>query len=221
MVIFTYIIHTTSAALRAAATSGNFSMHNPLNKKIAICLLSIVGLSACSTVADAPADLAVNLDTAEGMIDAFYSFDANKLQPFLSQAGEAQASILSYQAWADGGNYLVMFRGPCEEEADNIISCSITVQDDPVVALETGFNVTDTFHIQFEGSSIVGVKTSSNDQPIYFEARKWVESNLPEVMEGPCKLTDGQREKPSDCARAMTDGYQQFMVFKKTEAKAQ
>jgi hypothetical protein len=87
------------------------------------------------------------------------------------------------------------------------------------VALETGFNVTDTFHLKFEGSSIVGVETSSNDQPIYFEARKWVESNLPEVMEGPCRRTDGQRETPRDCARAMTDGYKQFMVVKKAEAK--
>jgi hypothetical protein len=194
-------------------------MQNYLNKKVVICLMSIVGLSACSTVANAPADLAVNLETAEGMIDAFYSFDATKLQPFLSEAGEAQASILSYQAWADGGNYLVMFREPCEEEAENIISCSITVQDDPVVALETGFNVTDTFHLKFEGSNIVGVKTSSNDQPIYFKARKWVESNLPEVMEGSCKRTDGQRETPRDCARAMTDGYKQFMVVKKAKAK--
>jgi len=32
-------------------------------------------------VANAPADLAVKLETAEGMIDAFYSFDATKLQP--------------------------------------------------------------------------------------------------------------------------------------------
>jgi hypothetical protein len=38
-------------------------------------------------------------------------------------------------------------------------------------------------------------------------------------MEGPCKRTDGQRETPSDCARAMTDGYKQFMVVKKAEAK--
>ena len=57
-------------------------MLEPLNKKVAICLLSIVGLSAYSTVANAPADLVVKLETAEGMIDAFYSFDATKLLLF-------------------------------------------------------------------------------------------------------------------------------------------
>jgi hypothetical protein len=198
---------------------GELSMYKTLNKKAALCLLSMVGLSACSTEGDAAADLAGNLETAEGMIDAFYSFDASMLQPFLSQAGEAEASILGYQAWAEGGHYIVMSRGACEEEAENIISCGITVQDDPVVALETGFNVTDTFQLTFEDSIIVGVKTSSNDQPIYYEAGKWVEANLPEVMEGPCKRTDGQRETPGDCARAMTDGYRQFMVAKKAEAE--
>jgi hypothetical protein len=85
------------------------------------------------------------------------------------------------------------------------------VQDDPVLALETDFNVTDTFHITFSETVITNVDTSSNDQPIYYEAREWVEENMPEIIEGPCKRTEGIRDSPGVCARAMTEGYRQFM----------
>jgi len=193
-------------------------MYKSLKERIAIFALCIIGMSTCFGATDTTAELVSNLETAEGMIDAFYSFDPNALQPFLAAAGESEAGILSYQAWAEGGNYIVLSRTPCVSETETTISCSITVQDDPVVALETGFNVTDTFHITFEDAVIVGVETSSNDQPIYYEAREWVEANLPEVMMGPCKRIDGVRETPGDCARAMTDGYKQFMVAKKAEA---
>lgn len=193
-------------------------MYKSLKKRTAMYVLGTIGLAACSGETDSAAELATNIETAEGMIDAFYSFDPNRLQPFLSEAGDSETGILGYQAWAEGGNYIVLERAACIPESEDTIACAITVQDDPVVALETGFNVTDTFHITFKDSVITGVETSSNDQPIYYEARKWVEANLPEVMEGPCKRTDGVRDTPGDCARAMTDGYSQFMVAKKAEA---
>ena len=152
---------------------------------------------------------AENSKTAEGFIDAFYSFDPDQLKPFLADADETADRILWYQGWAEGGNYIVMERAGCEVESPTKINCPVTVQDDPVVALKTGFNVTDTFHITFDGNRIASIETSSNDQPIYYEARKWVEANMPEVMAGPCS-----REKdeltPGDCARAMTEGYKQF-----------
>ena len=193
-------------------------MFNLFKKPTTLYLLSLVGLSACSNEA-ASTDLAANLETAEGMIDAFYSFDPAKLQPFLNKAGKAEAAILSYQAWAQGGNYIVLKRTPCVSESTDTISCSITVQDDPVVALETGYNVTDTFHITFADGVIVNVDTSSDDQPIYYEARKWVEANMPEVMEGPCKQVDGIRETPGDCARAITAGYKKYIeVLKSADA---
>src|SRR5690606_8354164 len=68
--------------------------------------LCLVGLAACSSestegtamtspaIPDEAAALAADLATAEGMIDAFYTFDPDKLRPFLSQAGESGASIL-------------------------------------------------------------------------------------------------------------------------------
>lgn len=195
-------------------------MNDALKNRSAAAAISLFILAACSSEQDNADQLAADLSTAEGMIDAFYSFDASRLQPYLSEAGEAEAAVLGYQAWAEGGNYKVLERAPCASESADTIACAITVQDDPVLALETGFNVTDTFHITFAEAKIVGVETSSNDQPIYYEAREWVEENLPEVMEGPCRREEGIRETPGDCARAMTDGYKQFMEARKAEEAA-
>ena len=148
--------------------------------------------------------------TAEGFIDAFYSFDPEQLKPFLADAGDSALRISYYQGWAEGGNYKVLNRGACEAESPTLFQCPITVQDDPVVELKTGFNVTDTFHLTFGATKITSIKTSSDDQPIYYEARKWVEANMPEVMTGPCLDRNKGGKTPGDCARAMTEGYKQF-----------
>jgi len=177
--------------------------------------LCSLGLLACFSEEDRASLVTGNLATAEEMIDAFYSFDASKLQPFLLEAGESEQGILGYQGWAEGGNYIIVSRSPCVAESEVEISCAITVQDDPVLALETDFNVTDTFHITFSETVITNVDTSSNDQPIYYEAREWVEENMPEIIEGPCKRTEGIRDSPGVCARAMTEGYRQFMKAQK------
>jgi len=150
--------------------------------------------------------LAQNLATAEGFIDAFYSFDPERLGFFLEQTDESASDILYYQGWAEGGNYQVLNRAACVADSPQLIHCAITVKDDPVQALKTGFDVTDTFHLTFAGPNIVSIDTSSNDQPIYHEARKWVEQNKPEVMAGPC-LRSPDGGTPGDCARAMTQGY--------------
>ncbi len=174
-------------------------------------LLVLATLCTAATSADT-ADLeSRNLATAEGLIDAFYSFDAEQLKPFLSEAEESATGILYYQGWAEGGNYIVLERTPCAAESAELFRCAITVQDDPVVALKTGFNVTDTFTVTFEGTDIVSIKTSSNDQPIYYEARDWVLENMPEVMSGPCQGFFAGGPTPGDCARAMTEGYRRFM----------
>ena len=157
------------------------------------------------------ADLLVNLQTAERFIDAFYSFDRGRLEPFLAQAPGSAAKILYYQGWAEGGNYKVLDRSTCVSTSGLVIDCAITVQDDPVVALKTGFNVTDTFSLTFNDAAITAVDTSSNDQPVYFKAREWVAATMPDVMSGPCKgLSDGSGTTPGDCARAMTEGYAAF-----------
>ena len=178
------------------------------------CFSALIG---CSRELSSDNTEAIQLQKAEEMIDAFYSFEAERLRPILDTAGEAQAKLLDYQGWAEGGNYLIMERAPCTPVASAQIDCAITVQDDPVLALETGFNVTDTFHLSFDGQNIVDVNTSSNDQPIYYEARQWVQENMPEVMAGPCRRENGLRVTPGDCARAMTDGYARFLKTKKSE----
>ena len=153
--------------------------------------------------------------TAEGFIDAFYSFDPEQLKPFLADTEESAPRLSYYQGWAEGGNYKVLDRGACEPKSPTLFQCPITVQDDPVVELKTGFNVTDTFHLTFDTTKITSIKTSSDDQPIYYEAREWVEANMPEVMTGPCLNRNKGGETPGDCARAMTEGYKQFYAATK------
>lgn len=154
--------------------------------------------------------VAGRLTIAESIIDAFYSFESEKLRPFLADAGDSAREILYYQGWAEGGNYKIVRRAPCVAEADDRISCSITVEDDPVLALRTEFRVTDTFTISFDGMDISNVETSSNDQPIYYQAYDWVVENMPEIMDGPCRGFFADGTTPGDCARAMTEGYRRF-----------
>lgn len=159
---------------------------------------------------EAKSEESAQLAYAESFIDAFYSFDPSQLASLMVAAEESRPRLLYYQGWAEGGNYIVLDRASCAMEEVNRVACPVTVQDDPVVALKTGFNVTDTFHLTFDGETLVAVDTSSNDQPIYYEARKWVEANMPEVMSGPCKNRNSEDATPGDCARAMTKGYAAF-----------
>ena len=153
---------------------------------------------------------AERLAIAEAMIDAFYSFDPEPLAALLIDAGESADQLLYYQGWAEGGNYKIIERGACVAVSQVQVRCPVTVEDDPVMALGTDFKVTDTFTITFEGTTISGVETSSNDQPIYYLARDWVQANMPEIMEGPCKDSFAGGATPGDCARAMAEGYRAF-----------
>jgi hypothetical protein len=151
-----------------------------------------------------------NLATAEALIEAFYSFDPTKLEPLLAHATESAAPMLYYQGWAEGGNYKVLKRNPCEAQPVGVITCAITVQDDPVLALRTGFNVTDTFTISFNNETVVAVDTASNDQPIYFAALEWLFEHQPEIPSGPCAGFFADGTTPGDCARAVTEGFAQY-----------
>jgi hypothetical protein len=171
-----------------------------------------------STMAAAPVEMMRSVEaapadpvaTAEAFIDAFYSFDRDRLAAFLAAAPESAPRLLYYQGWAEGGNYAVLERTPCSLDEDGVVHCPVRVRDDPVVALGTGFNVTDTFHLDFVDGVIVEVETSSNDQPIYYQALEWVEANMPEILDGPCANRDTPEGTPGDCARAMTRGYAAF-----------
>lgn len=149
---------------------------------------------------------------AESFIDAFYSFDPERLAPIMASAPETAPRLLYYQGSAKGGNYEVLLRTPCARDAEGIVNCPVKVKDDRVQALGTGFDVTDTFHLSFEEGVLVKVTTSSNDQDIYREAAVWVRENMPEVMAGPCANRNTPEGTPVECSRAMTAGYKAFVA---------
>ncbi len=79
-----------------------------------------------------------------------------------------------------------------------------------MLALAVDFFVTDTFEIKFEDGKVSSVETSSNDLPIYYEARDWVLSNLPELVAEPCEGFFAGGATPGACAQAMAEGYRRF-----------
>lgn len=154
-----------------------------------------------------------NIDTenssiANAFIDAFYSFDPEKLESILPAAPESRASILYYQKWAECGNYEVLKRNDLIHMNDSIIKCPVTVKDDLIGALELDFNATDTFHLVISDGSIRSVSTSSNDPEMYFEAKEWVRINRSELIKKSCEGEDGP--SPCECVKAMIKGFSEF-----------
>ena len=172
----------------------------------------LIALLAC----DASVETTIQIDdesylsTAEAFIDAFYSFDPLALEATLSSAAGSVLAITYYQGWAEGGNYKIVDRKHCEIKAANVVSCSITVEDDPMLALGIDFDVTDTFEITFTDTAITAVETSSDDIQLYYDARDWVRRELPALVEEPCQGYFDGGPTPGDCARAMAQGYIQF-----------
>jgi hypothetical protein len=185
-------------------------MHRLL--RLAFASVAIITTVSCddseSTLAES--NFAENISTAEALIDAFYSFDRGSLESFLPLAAESIPSIVYYQGWAEGGNYKIVNRRPCEEKGSNVISCAITVEDDPMLALGIDFKVTDTFEISFQNGEIKSVETSSDDMQVYYDAAEWVRRELPELVEKPCQGFFAGGPTPGDCARAMAEGYRRF-----------
>ena len=180
--------------------------------RLAVAFVAIITIISCYDSENTTADSnhAANISTAEAFIDAFYSFDRSSLASFLSLAEESIPSIAYYQGWAEGGNYKIVNRRPCEEKESNIIRCAITVEDDPMLALGIDFKVTDTFEISFQNGEIKSVETSSDDMQVYYDAGEWVRRELPELVENPCQGFFAGGPTPGDCARAMAEGYRRF-----------
>jgi hypothetical protein len=172
----------------------------------------VAGLQACALTDSSvsPADTEGLLLIAESLIDDFYSFDSARLEKALASAEDSKESLLYYQGWAVGGNYEIVERKRCALKASNIVSCSITVKDDPMLALAVDFFVTDTFEITFEDRRVSSVETSSNDLPIYYQARDWVRANMPELVAQPCEGFFAGGPTPGNCAQAMAEGYRAF-----------
>ena len=156
-----------------------------------------------------------NVVLANEFIDAFYSFNRNRLDSVLSYAEKSKPSILYYQGWAEGGNYEIIERHQFVVKNDSLVICPITVKDDLIAVLEIDFWVTDTFHITIKNRHIISVRTSSNDPPIYLEADEWVRKNRSQLIEEPCQDAWEGGPTPGECARAMLKGYEDFMNYKK------
>jgi hypothetical protein len=148
-----------------------------------------------------------DLVVAERLIDAFYSFDPAQLRVAMSDAPVSQPQLLYYQGWAKGGNYAVLERKPCRHAAGDEVSCEITVRDDLIAALGTGYWVTDTFHLTLRDGRIIKVRNSSNDPPDFDQALNWVKRERPDVMTGPCKGFFAGGPTPQDCVRAVVAGF--------------
>lgn len=147
------------------------------------------------------------LIAAERLIDAFYSFDPAQLRAAMTHAPASQPQLLYYQGWAQGGNYAVLERQPCRFTAHGEVSCDITVRDDLIATLGTGYWVTDTFHLTVRDGRIVKVQNSSNDPPDFERALNWLKRERPEVMTGPCKGFFAGGPTPQDCVRAVVAGF--------------
>ena len=169
-------------------------------------------LAACgdSVESETELDNPQKISAAEAFIDAFYSFNQVALEVTLSSAEESIPSIGFYQGWAEGGNYEIVDRMPCEVRSVELISCSITVKDDLIGALGVDFNVTDTFHLTFSDGSIVSVETSSNDPQVFYDAENWVRENRPELIREPCRGYRDGGPTPGKCVQAMVQGYAEF-----------
>jgi hypothetical protein len=152
------------------------------------------------------------LNVAETFIDRLYAFDSAELNAMLGTAADSIPSISFYQGWAEGGHSQVVQRRPCEATGPQRVSCSITVQDDLMLALGIDFNVTDTFTLSFAEGEIASVATSSNALQVFWNAQEWVNEEHPELIGVPCQgMFDGGLT-PGECVRAMVEGYARFAV---------
>lgn len=178
----------------------------------------LLGLSGCA--APTPPVRSVGstpLVAAEKLIDAFYSFDPGQLLAAMADAAGSQPQIVYYQGWAEGGNYKVLERQPCQFASEGEVTCAITVRDDLIAALGTGYWVTDKFHLTLDSGRIVTVRTSSNDPPEFDLALAWLRREQPNLMTGPCHGFFAGGPTPDDCVRAVVRGFKAYRVPKQSE----
>jgi hypothetical protein len=189
----------------------------------AACLLILAscgsprGESVTTTTASAGAPTAGDdqnpeqIASAEAFVDAFYSFDADALAATLSSAPDSRAAMLSYQGWAEGGNYKVLERHGCQVVSVDYVECPVTVEDDLLLNLGSDFKVTDQFNLRFEGPSIISVTTESDDPELVSQAFDWVFVNYPEFADGPCVGYEvNDLATPQECAVAVTTVFKEF-----------
>ena len=155
-------------------------------------------------------DQALNL--AENFITTFYSWDLNLLETLIAEDADSLA-ITYYQGWAEGANYAIKIRRPCERDS-NEISCAITVTDDFGRAM--GYTATDTFRLTIRDGQISGVTFSADDPPVFQELQEWIMTDRPEVFTGPCLDMFAGGTSPHACSAAVVKSAVEFMAARET-----
>lgn len=181
---------------------------------LTIFLATSLGSVGCGPPSVAASRPVANLTAAERFIDAFYSFDRARLARLLSSAEASAPGILFYQGWAQGGNYRVRHRAPCEVEPENRVRCAITVEDDLIKALRLAVYVTDTFRITVTDGRVRQVVTSSNDPPLFVEALAWVRREKADRIRVPCEGFFAGGPTPSACVKAIVHGFTEFSALR-------
>ena len=173
-------------------------------------LIATLGTTGCRPASSAHQTAEANIAAAERFIDAFYSFDAERLALVLASADESAPAIRFYQGWAQGGNYRVVQRVPCQHEDERTVRCAVTVEDDLIKALRLDLYVTDTFRITVSQGIIRRVDTSSNDPPLFEEAFAWVQRERADRVRQPCQGLFAGGPTPGACVRVMVQGFAEF-----------
>ena len=158
---------------------------------------------------------------AEKLIDAFYSYDPRQLLAALADAPASQPQLLFYQGWAEGGNYAIINRAPCQFVGEREITCAITVRDDLIAALGTSYWVTDKFHLTIREGQIVQVSNTSNDPPEFDLALNWLRQERPSIMAGPCRGFFAGGPTPKDCVRAVVEGFKAYRASTQSNQSSQ
>lgn len=163
-----------------------------------------------STVEEVDPSIEANLLAAEAFIDAFYSYDSDRLAAALEMAPSVLPAIGFYQGWAEGANYKVLERS-CESSGTLLVICPITVEDDLLLALGSEFKVTDTFTVYAEDGLITNITTSSDDPPDSSDAWSYMYDQSDLRAEGaPCEGFFDGGPTPGECARVWVEGYKQY-----------
>ena len=189
--------------------------------RLGLSYLALSGvLVACASAPESPARstpdaIAIQLSAAEAVVDAFYSFEPQRLEAALAGV-DGKSTALYYQGWAEGGNYRVQTRRPCAAVDQARIECAITVTDDIGAAL--GYVATDTFIISTGRAEPVGtpvltaIDFSSDDPPVFQAVFEWLNAERPEVFTGPCKDLFVGGTTPGACVREVVRGARDYMA---------
>jgi len=73
------------------------------------------------------------------------------------------------------------------------------------------YKVTDVFQLTIIEGKIQSVANSSDDPDIYYEAKKWVKINRPELVVKQCEgIWDGG-PTPCECIKGTIEGFREFV----------